>query len=195
MILYGTGQNVNFADIVFAALLANNLLVFSNFGLAEYLVDPAPRVRRLWTMGAFLVVGAGLFWLPDHYLLQPLHLEFLRTLVVFALLGLVFLVYSAAGPEETLPRPEEFLIHSMLVGAHRPDRIVERRSVRGPGRRRRRGPSATRWLSFLLSAVHRRLAREKIPDVVRGLPLQLVTLGMAWLALHGLAFAFAGKAS
>jgi len=193
VILYGTGQNVNFADIVFAALLANNLLVFSNLGLAEYLVDPAPRLRRLWTMGAFLIVGAGLFWLPDHYLLQPLHLEFLRTLLVFALLGLVFLVYSAVGPE-TLPKPEEFLIHSMLVGG-----IVLTGSSSADLFEVLAAAAAVALgyalALILLSAVHRRLAREKIPDVVRGLPLQLVTLGMAWLALHGLAFAFSGKAS
>lgn len=184
---------MNFADIVFASLLANNLLVFSNLGLAEYLVDPAPRPRRLWTMGVFLVVGAGLYWLPDHYLLQPLHLEFLRTLLVFALVGLVFLVYSAVGPE-TLPKPEEFLIHSMLVGG-----IVLTGSSSGDLLEVLTAAAAVALgyaLAFiLLSAVHRRMARESVPAAVRGLPLQLVTLGMAWLALHGLAFAFSGKAS
>jgi electron transport complex protein RnfA len=183
---------VNFADIIFTSLLANNLLVFSHLGLSEYLIDPRPSLKRLWTMAAFLVVGAGLFWLPDHYFLQPLHLEFLRTLLVFALVGLVFLVYSALGPE-TLPKPEEFLIHSVLVGG-----IVLTGSSSADLLEVLAGAASVAvgygLAVVLLAAVHRRLARERVPDVVRGLPLQLVTLGVVWLALHGLSFAFSGKA-
>ncbi len=182
---------MNFADIVFASLLANNLLVFSYFGLAEYLADPAPRLRRLWTMAAFLVAGTALFWLPDHYLLQPLHAEFLRAPLVLVLLGLVFLVYSAVGPD-TLPKPEELLIHSVLVGgvilAGSSGDLLEAVAA-----------AAAAALGYglaiiMLAAVHGRLARERVPELLRGLPLQLVTLGVAWLALHGLSFAFSGKA-
>lgn len=183
---------MNFADIIFASLLANNLLVFSHFGLAEYLADPVPRLRRLWTMGAFLVAGAALFWLPDHYLLQPLHLEFLRSVLVLVLVGLVFLVYSAVGPD-TLPRPEEFLIHSLLVGG-----IVVTGSSSGDLFEvlATAGAVALGYAlaMVLLAAVHRGLARERVPDLLKGLPLQLVTLGVAWLALHGLSFTFSGKA-
>ena len=182
---------MNFVDIVFASLLANNLLVFSNFGLAEYLVEPQPNLRRLWTMAGFLVVGAGLFWLPDHYLLQPFHLEFLRTLLVFVLLGLVFLVYSALGPE-TLPHPEEFLIHGLLVGG-----IVVTGSSSADFFEVLAAAAAVAvgygLAIVLLGAIHRRLARERVPEVIRGLPLRLVTLGVVWLTLHGLSFAF-GKA-
>ena len=182
---------MNFADIVFASLLANNILVASQFGLAEYLADSAPRLSRLWTMGAFLVVGAVLFWFPDYYLLQPLHLEFLRAILILILLGLVFLVYSAVGPE-TLPSPEEFLIHSALVGGivltgSRTSLFDVLAAAVGVG-------VGYILAVVLLSAIHRRLERERVPEILKGLPLRLVTLGMVWLVLHGLQFAFSGKA-
>jgi len=181
---------VNFADIVFASLLANNILVASQFGLAEYLAA-TPRLPRLWTMGAFLVAGAALFWFPDHYLLQPFHLEFLRAILLLLLLGLVFLVYSAMGPE-VLPSPEEFLIHSALVGGIV---LTGSHSTLFEVLAAAAGVALGYILAVVfLSAIHRRLARERVPEILRGLPLQLVTLGMVWLVLHGLQFAFSGKA-
>ena len=189
---------MNFVDIVFASLLANNLLFFHYFGLGEFLGTggAANMVRRTLVLGLFLVLGAVFFWLPDHFLFQPFHLEFLRTLAVLLILGLVTLVYSAVygalrGP---WPQVREVLVHSLLVGGiflvvpGAPDilsALVSAVAVTlGYG-----------GALVLLVAVFRRLDRENIPRFIQGLPLQLLTLGLVWLILQGLGFAFAGKGS
>ena len=187
---------MNFVDIVFASLFANNLLFFHYLGLGEFLGDggAAHLARRTLTLAVLLVLGSILFWIPDHFLLQVFHLTVLRTLLVLAVLGLLTLGYAAAVPAlpGTWPQARELLVHSLLVGGLF---LV--------------GPSSPDLLAVvvaalavalgyggalvLLVAVFRRLSREKIPSFIQGLPLQLLTLGLVWLVLQGLGFAFAGK--
>jgi len=187
---------VNYFDIAFAFLLANNLLFFHFLGLGELLGDPTKgtTLRRTLGLGALLLVTVSLFWIPDHFLLRPFHLEFLRTLVLLAAVGAGYLLTAAAhrlvpGP---WPQPKEILVHSLLIGA---TVLI--------------GTAFDEWTQaalaclaaaagygaalVLLRSVFSRLARERIPAFLQGLPLQLLTLGLVWLVLHGLGFAFAGK--
>jgi Na+-translocating ferredoxin:NAD+ oxidoreductase RnfA subunit len=187
---------VNFVDIVFASLFANNLLFFHYLGLGEFLGDggAAHLGRRTLTLAVLLVVSSALFWLPDHFLFQPFHLTFLRTLLVLAILGLVTLAYSAAagalsGP---WPRARELLVHSLLVGGlflvgpSSPDLLAVLTAALAVS-------LGYGGALVLLVAVFRRLSRENLPAFIQGLPLQLLTLGLVWLILQGLGFAFAGK--
>jgi electron transport complex protein RnfA len=188
---------VNLIDIVFASLLANNLLFFHFLGVSEFLAEgKADLARRTAVLALLLVTASVLFWLPDHFLLVPFHLPFLRTLVLLAVLWLVTFVYGAGSQAlgAGWPAPREFLVHSLLVGGivlvgtSSPDllEVVAAAVAVAAG---------YGGALVLLTSVFRRLSRERIPTLVQGLPLQLVTLGLVWLVLHGLAFAFAGKAS
>lgn len=187
---------MNFVDIVFASLLANNLLFFHFLGLGEFLGEGGrPAVLRRMVILAFLLVLATVaYWVPDHYLLQPFHLEFLRSLVILILLWLMSLAWSAV--QSSLPGPvpqvREFLVHSflvggvLLVGSSSPD-LVEVLTA-----------AVAVALGYggalvLLSAIFHRLSRETLPSFIHGLPLQLLTLGVVWLVLQGLGLAFVGK--
>jgi len=185
---------LNFVDIVFASLLANHLLFFHFLGLGEFLTGTDGHgVRRTMVLLVLLLLASVLFWLPDHFLLDPWGLEFLRTLVLMVVLWLVTSAYdlflrSVPGP---WPQAREFLVHSLLVGGavlvgtSSPDLlevVVASLAVAlGYG-----------GALFALKAVSHRLARERIPVLAQGLPLQLATLGLVWLVLRGLGMAFGG---
>jgi len=191
---------VNFLDIVFASLLANNLLVFHFFGLGEFLKaqSASDLIRRTFVLALVFVLAAAGYWAADHFLLQPFHVEFLRTLLLVAVLAVVLGTYSAilggnAG-KGAWPYPVELLVHSflvggvLLVGSSSPEPLEVMIAAAGAAC----GYGAA---LVLLGAVFRRLSREAIPPFVQGLPLRLLTLGLVWLVLHGLGFAFAGKVS
>lgn len=189
---------MNFLDIAFASLLANNLLFFHFLGLGEILSEGGTKnvVQRTLTLGLLLVFSASAYWVADFYLLQPFHLEFLRTVLTLGLLWLTvsswsLLVRSRPGMG---PQARELIVHSFLVGA------VLLVGSTSPGLAEVIVASLAVTLGYggaliLLWAVSHRLSRESIPVFMHGLPLQLVTLGMVWLILQGLGFAFAGKAA
>lgn len=188
---------MNFVDIVFASLLANHLLFFHFLGLGEFLGEGSRLsvVRRTAILTVLLVVASAAYWVPDHFLLQPFHLEFLRSFLVLVLLWLISLAWGAI--QSSLPGPQvpvkTFLVHSflvggiLLVGSSSPD-LAEVLTA-----------AVAVSLGYggalvLLSAIFQRLSRETLPSFIHGLPLQLLTLGVVWLVLQGLGFAFAGKA-
>lgn len=189
---------MNFVDIVFASLLANNLLFFHYLGVSEFLSESGVGAwgRRVGVLAVLLLVAGVAYGGVDHYLLVPAHLEVLRTLAVFAVIALVILAYSpvAGSNPGPWPRPREFLVHSflvggvLLVGSSSPDLLeIATAAVAvalGYG-----------GALVLLGAVFGRLARERVPAFMQGLPLQLLTLGLVWLVLQGLGFAFTGKSS
>ena len=189
---------MNFVDIVFASFLANNLLFFHYFGLGEFLGGPggASLGKRIGVLSALLLVSTLMFWSGDHFVLGPFHLEGLRTLLVFLVLAVVILTYSALlGPKpRTWPPARDFLVHSFLVGgvflvgSSNGEVLAVLVSalavVLGYG-----------GALVILAAVFGRLSRERIPAFLQGLPLQLMTLGLVWLVLQGLGFAFSGKLS
>ena len=189
---------MNFVDIVFASLLANNLLFFHFLGLGEFLVDAgmATLGRRIGVLAVLLLVSSAAYGSVDHFLLVPFHLEMLRTLAVFAGLALLTLAYSPLVVTKPgfWPPARDYLVHSflvggvLLIGTSSPDLgqilVASVAAVIGYG-----------GALVLLAAVFGRLARERIPAFFQGLPLQLVTLGLVWLVLQGLGFAFSGKAS
>lgn len=189
---------MNFVDIVFASLLANNLLFFHFFGLGEFLGDASPKnqAQRTLVLLVLLTLGGLLWWVPDHFLLQPLHLEFLRTLLLLAVIWLVTALWTLVrgSSEGRWPQAREFVLHSalvggvLLVGGSSPD-VFE---VLTAGVAVSMGYGGA---LVLLGAVRLRLARESIPAFLQGIPLQLVTLGLVWLVLNGLGFAFVGKGS
>ena len=190
---------MNFVDIVFASLLANNLLFFHFLGLDEFLnSEGLPNLLgRTFVLAVTLLICAAGYWLGDHFLLQVWHLQFLRTLLLLGIFALVIGMYamSVSGVgRSSWPTPRELLVHSflvggvLLVGSSSPD-LAEVLTA-----------SLAVAIGYgaalaLLGAVFRRLAREPIPAFAQGLPLRLLTLGVVWLVLHGLEFAFAGKAS
>lgn len=189
---------MNFVDIVFASLLANNLLFFHFLGLGEFLSEGGKIgvLRRTGVLAILLLAASVLFWVPDRLLLQPFHLEFLRTILLLGVLWLVTLSYSAAVPllPGSWPQAREFVVHSFLTGAvvltgtSSPDllEVVTAALAVAVG---------YGGAQVLAAAVFRRLARERIPSFIQGLPLQLLTLGLVWLVLQGLSFAFAGKST
>ena len=191
---------MNFVDIIFASLLANNLLFFHFLGLGEFLKsEETPKLLgRTAVLAVLLALAAAGYWVGDHFLLQPLHLEFLRTFALLLDLTVILGIYSVGfGTQErhpSWPLPAELLVHSflvggvLLVGSSSPD-IFEVLTAAVA--------TAVGYGSalVLLGAVFRRLARESIPSFLQGLPLRLLTLGVVWLVLHGLGFAFAGKIS
>ncbi len=188
---------MNFVDIVFASLLANNLLFFHFLGLGEVLGEGGTRsaFRRTAALALLLAAAAGAYWVPDHFLLQPFHLEFLRTLLLLAVIWVVTTLWSLVpgSDQGPWPRARELAVHSFLVGGVL---LV--------------GSSSPEWTEVLtaalavslgyggalvlVSSVFRRLSRESIPAFLQGLPLQLATFGLIWLVLQGLGFAFVGKA-
>jgi Na+-translocating ferredoxin:NAD+ oxidoreductase RnfA subunit len=189
---------VNFVDIVFASLLANNLLFFHFFGLGEFLGESGTVSlgRRIGVLAFLLLVSSAAYAAADHFILVPLHLPTLRTLLVFVILALVTSAYSAVLGTKGGPWPpaREFLVHSFLVGgvllvgssSADPFEVVATSVavVLGYG-----------GALVVMGAVFGRLSREKIPAFIQGLPLQLLTLGLVWLVLQGLGFAFSGKSS
>lgn len=188
---------MNFVDIAFASLLANHLLFFHFLGLGEWLVGSDRHLgRRTLALLVLLLVASVLFWAPDHFVLQPWGLGFLRTLLLVAVLWVVTTLYelvlrSVPGP---WPLAREFLVHSLLVGGavlvgtSSPDLfevLVAAVAVAlGYG-----------GALLVLKAVSHRLARERIPGIAQGLPLQLATLGLVWLVLRGLGMAFGGASA
>jgi Na+-translocating ferredoxin:NAD+ oxidoreductase subunit A len=187
---------MNFVDIVFASLLANNLFFFRFLGLGEFLSGDSEFSigRRTALLGILLVAASLAYWLVDHSVLQPLHWEVLRTLLAFAVVGLVSVGYSAVRAHRgAWPQPREFLVHSFFVGG------VLVLGTSSPDWTEVAAAAVASTLGYgvalvLLTAGFRRLAQERIPGFIQGLPLRLVTLGLVWLALQGLGFAF-GKGS
>ncbi len=187
---------MNFIEIVFASILANNLLFFHYLGVSEFLASAGQwslfrKTLLLWVLLSLAVV---LYWVPDQFLLQPLHWEFLRTLLLLGVLGLVSFAYSASvrSFKGSWPQAKEYLVHSFLIGGVL---LV--------------GASSSNLLEILLLAlavvlgygiallllnsVLSRLSRERIPPFIQGLPLKLMTLGLVWLVLQGLGFSFLEK--
>jgi len=189
---------VNFIDIVFASLLANHVLFFHYLGLSEFLSEGGrvDVIRRTVVLGVLLVLGAVLFWVADHFVLQSFHLEFLRTLVLFVVVWALTMGYSAVvgALGKSVPAPREVAVHTLLVGGIVlvGASSVDLLEVLTAGAAVSLGYGGS---LVLLKAVFQRLSRERIPSFVQGLPLQLLTLGLVWLVLHGLQFAFSGKAS
>lgn len=187
---------MNFVDILFASLLANHLLFFHFFGVGEFLTPGSTRNLGPRTLGltVLLVAATVLWWVPDYFVLQAFHLEFLRTLLLLVVLWTVTTLWSLLRKSLPGPWPQarEFLLHSflvggvLLVGSSSPDLFEVMVAATAAGL----GYGAA---LVLLAAVESRLARETIPRFIQGLPLQLITLGMVWLILQGLGFAFAGK--
>ena len=190
---------MNFIDIVFASLLANNLLFFHFLGLDEFLnaENSTKLFGRTLILAFALMAGAAGYWAGDHFVLQPFHLEFLRTFLVFSVLivvlGLDSLVLGGVGGR-SVPGPRELLVHSFLVGGIL---LVGSSSQDLQEVLAAAGAVALGYggALVLLRSVFRRLDREPIPGFVQGLPLRLLTLGVTWLVLHGLGFAFVGKGS
>lgn len=189
---------MNFIDIVFASLLANHLLFFHYLGLSEFLAEGGrvDVVRRTLVLGLLLVVGAVLFWVPDHFVLQPFHWEFLRTLVLFVVVWALTMAYSAlvSAWGHSAPAPREVAVHTLLVGGI----VLVGASSSDLFEVLTAGAAAAVGYGgalVLLKAVFQRLSRERTPSFIQGLPLQLLTLALVWLVLHGLQFAFAGKVS
>ena len=189
---------MNFVDIIFASLLANNLLFFHFFGLAEFLQGQGPVTlgRRFAVLATLVVVTSLVYWTGDHFLLVPFHLEVLRTLLVLMILIGVTTAYGTFAPSLSgfWPRPQEFLVHSFLVGA-----VVLVGSSSGNVWEILTAAVAVvigyGGALVVLAAVFGRLGREKIPASLQGLPLHLLTLGLVWLVLQGLGLAFTGKNS
>ena len=187
---------MNFADVVFASLFANNLFFFRFLGLGEFLNGDSERSigTRTALLGVLLLATSLAYWLVDSVLLQPFHLEVLRTVLAFAVVGLVTLLYSVLrGHRSAWPHPKEFLVHSFLVGG------VLLLGTSSPSWAEVATAAVASTLGYggalvLLTAGFRRLAQERLPGFIQGLPLRLVTLGLVWLALQGLGFAF-GKGS
>ena len=189
---------MNFVDILFASLLANNLLIVHFFGLEEFLSEAGvvTLARRTLFLTFFLLLGSMMFWVADHFVLQAFHLEFFRTPLLLLVLFLASTLYSWVLGLGILPgswpTSKEILIHSFLVGG-----IVLVGSSNGDIFEVALAALAVS-LGYgaalaLLASVFRRLSREAIPAFVQGLPLQLLTLALVWLALHGLGFAFVEK--
>lgn len=187
---------MNFIDILFASLLANNLVFFHFFGLSEFLTEKGKDVvwLRTLTIATVLVPMALLFWFLESFFLGPLHLEVLRTLalglVLFAGSGLYWLVRPLL--EGPFPSFRELTLHSLLMGAVLAigvpatsgwEVIVGALAVSAG--------YAGSW--YLVQAISSRIARERVPSILQGLPLQLVTLGIVWLVLQGLSLHFAGS--
>ena len=186
---------MNFVDIVFSSFLANNLLFFHFLGLGEFLKtnDSVQPMRRTAILAFMVMASSILYWIPDHFVLQPLHLEFLRSFLLLLILGVVISVYSAAG---SLPGPwppaRDYVVHTFLVGG------VLLVGSSSPNLFEVMTAALAVVLGYalslvLLGSVFQRLSRERIPVLVQGLPLQLLTLGLVWLVLHGLGFAFAQR--
>lgn len=188
---------MNWIDIAFASLLANHLLFFRYLGLAEWLENSRPlTLARTVGLALLLLVAASVFWVVNAFALVPWHLGWLQSLLLLASVGVASLV-ALGGRRlwpQAWPSPKALVLHSFLVGG---TVVVGGTAAGWPELALASVAVAAGYgvATVLLDAVAGRLARERIPVVLQGLPMQLITLGLAWLVLHGLGFAFAGKAS
>lgn len=185
---------MHFLDLVFASLFVNHLVFFHFFGLSEVLAESRPKnlLFRTVALTAVLCVATLLFWLPDQFLLRPFHAEFARSFLLLGILWVTTSLWAVLPKPTSWPSAKELLAHSLLLGGilligSSNSSVLDVLTVAlavglGYG-----GTIA------LLGAVDSRLARESIPVVIQGLPLQLMTLGMVWLVLQGLGFAFSGN--
>jgi len=189
--------NVNWLDFVFAAFFVDHLMIAHFLGMPEFLANGSARDQKRTTalVGLILLPATLLFWWLHQGILVPTHLAFFDSIAVLAILALVMGVVGGfkkiLGPwrQEQALLSHSFLVGGMLYLAWNSASAVEVMA--------KVAASVLSYLALLalFSAIERRLDREKVPVLVQGLPLQLVTLGLVWLVFHGLQFAFSGPSA
>lgn len=182
--------------VLISAALVNNVALQQFLGLCPLLGGsrqlPAAQGLGMATT-LVLTLGAGLTYLTQHYLLLPLRLEILQTLVF------IVLIASLVQLLEVLMRAYQPILHQklglylplitsncavlgvMLLNTHTP-RDFPTALLYGLG------AGLGFWLVLVILACQRqRLETADAPQAWRGAPLALISAGLTALAFLGLA--------
>jgi len=181
-------------------LLALGASLVNNFVLTQFLgLCPFVGVSRRFEAAAgmalatlfVLTLASGASWVAWHWLLEPLGLGYLRTLVF------ILLIAAVVQATEMLVRASSPLLHELLgvflplittncavlgVALVNLDRQHGFRRVTGVRRRRRCGFGLA-LLAF--AGLRERMESADLPAAFRGTPIALVTAGLMALAFMG----------
>jgi len=183
-----------YALILIGAVLVHNYVLVQFLGLCPFMGVSSrsePAIGLAAATCFVLTLTATVSWCIDHWLLIPLHLEYLRTLV--------FILSIAATVQfiELAMRKQLPVLHQML-GLYLPlitsncivlgVALLNARAARhfmdavlggfGAGL----GFALVLWL---FSGIRERLAGADVPEAFRGTPIALMTAGIASMAFMG----------
>lgn len=182
-------------DVVLSFLLANNLVFYHFFGVKEVL-QPKKNLNACLTLvlvlAVHLTIAALFLWSLETIFLQK-KFSVLRAPIYTMVLWFLCELYSVLTNrwKHVLPEKREIFLNSALLGGiltvcQQSQNVLDvflfsLSAVVGYG-----------FSFFLLWMIELRLLRERIPNFIQGLPLQLFTCGLIALMLQELAFHFSG---
>lgn len=190
----------HFLSMAVAAILVENFVLVKFLGICPFLgvskkTDTALGMGMAVTF--VMVLASAMTWLVQHFILQPLHAEFLQTiafiLVIAALVQFVEMfvakmvpaLYQALGIYLPLITTNCAVLGVALINVQQNYGLVD-----------------SMWYAFcaalgftlaivLFAGVRERLELANIPKYLRGFPIALITAGLisiAFLGFQGLAF-------
>lgn len=184
------------ALLLFGAAFVNNFVLAKFLGLCPFM-GVSGRLDAAWGMAlatAFvLTLSAGLAWLLQALLLEPLQLQHLRTL------GFILVIASVVQFTELLMRARAPLLYRVL-GLYLPlittncavlgvallnvqaQRTLLEALLQGLG-----AALGFALVLLLFAAMRQRLALADVPASFRGSPIALITAGLMALAFMGFA--------
>lgn len=190
----------HFLSMAVAAILVENFVLVKFLGICPFLgvskkTDTALGMGMAVTF--VMVLASAMTWLVQHFILQPLHAEFLQTiafiLVIAALVQFVEMfvakmvpaLYQALGIYLPLITTNCAVLGVALINVQQNYGLVD-----------------SMWYAFcaalgftlaivLFAGVRERLELANIPKYLRGFPIALITAGLisiAFLGFQGLSF-------
>ncbi len=182
--------------IILGAALVNNFVLVQFLGLCPFM-GVSRQLNGAVGMGIattfVLTLASTLSFLIDHWLLQPLDIEFLRTI------SFILIIATVVQLTEIIVRKRSPLLHQML-GIYLP-LITTNCAVLGMALLSSRrydtlaqavvyGLSAAAGFVFVLvvfTSIRERLESADVPLSVKGAPIALVTAGIMSMAFMGFA--------
>ncbi len=180
--------------ILISTVLVNNFVLVKFLGLCPFIgvskrFDGA--LGLALATGFVLTLSAGLSYLVFHFILQPLQLEYLRTLAFILLIAAAVqltetimhkaapVLYSVLGIYLPLITTNCAVLGVALLNVNETTSLLEA-IIYGLG-----ASIGFALVLILFSAIRERLAASDIPSSFKGAPIALITAGMMALAFMG----------
>ena len=179
--------------LLLGGVLWNNIILTQLLGLSPFLVERKSSVEYAWGMGkmttALMTATAFVTFLIYDVILEPLALEFLENIILIMivfLLVILFQQYKKEGDREKrwhFYLPDVFMNTAvfgiLLLNMTEWETVIEAIvGAAGFG-------FGFALLLVIIESINSRVEKLPLPEWLRGIPIQLITLGILALAVSG----------
>lgn len=185
----------DFALILLSTVFVNNFVLVQFLGLCPFLgvsnqVDSAVGLSAATAF--VLTLASASSYVVEHYLLQPLELEFLRTISFIMVIAAVVqftermvssispILHAALGVYLPLITTNCAVLGVALLNTSRPDATFANSVIYGFG-----AALGFSMVLVLFSALRERIALADVPEPFRGPAIGMITAGLMSLAFMG----------